>query len=276
MEVARRLVAERFPTARSAWLGGSVARGVATATSDLDITVLLAGPPAPVRESLRYGGWPVELFVHTEDSLAYYCGKDRDRRQPSMMRLVGETIVLMDRDGSAKRLQADCLARLAAGPAPLTEDELAMQRYRVSDLLADLLGADSNDVRTAVAALLWQEAAALLLTGERRWSGTGKGLLRELATYDEDQATTYAVTLPAALRAATTGDVAPLTAVVDKILAPYGGRLFEGFRLTGSVPTTAAATTCAATTAGATTDTAVTADPTSTAASGVPESPAAR
>ncbi|MFC0627973.1 nucleotidyltransferase domain-containing protein [Kribbella deserti] len=70
LEVAARLVGERFPGALAAWLGGSVARGTATRTSDLEITVLLAGPPAPYRESLEYGGWPVELFVHTEASLA--------------------------------------------------------------------------------------------------------------------------------------------------------------------------------------------------------------
>ncbi|MGH3996239.1 MAG: nucleotidyltransferase domain-containing protein [Pseudonocardiaceae bacterium] len=46
-EVARRLVAEWFPQARTAWVGGSVARGDETSNSDLDVTVLLEGPPAP-------------------------------------------------------------------------------------------------------------------------------------------------------------------------------------------------------------------------------------
>jgi predicted nucleotidyltransferase len=54
-QVASELVAQRFPDARAAWLGGSVAPGTATSTSDLDITVLLAGPPAPMRESLFAG-----------------------------------------------------------------------------------------------------------------------------------------------------------------------------------------------------------------------------
>lgn len=236
VEVARRLVAERFPQARAAWLGGSAARGTATSTSDLDITVLLSGPPAPMRESLRYADWPVELFVHTESSLAHYCRKDHDRRQPSMMRLVGESIILLDTEvgGLAMRLQADCVAQVEAGPDALSEDELAMLRYRVSDLLEDLIGADSNDVRAVVAASLWQEAAALLLTGDRRWSGTGKGLLREVAAYDSDCGTAHAVALADGLRAAACGDPAPLTTETDKILAAYGGRLFAGFQLAGS------------------------------------------
>jgi hypothetical protein len=126
-----------------------------------------------MRESLRYADWPVELFVHTERSLAHYCGKDHDRRQPSMMRLVGESIILLDTTevgDLAMKLQADCMAQVEAGPEALSEDELAMLRYRVTDLLEDLVGANSNDMRAVVAASLWQEAAALLLTGDRRWS----------------------------------------------------------------------------------------------------------
>jgi predicted nucleotidyltransferase len=237
VEVARRLVAERFPQARAAWLGGSVAGGTATSTSDLDITVLLPGPPAPMRESLLYADWPVELFVHTERSLAHYCGKDHDRRQPSMMRLVGESIILLDTTevgDLAMKLQADCLAQVGTGPEALSEHELAMLRYRVSDLLEDLIGADSNDIRAVVAASLWQEAAALLLTGDRRWSGTGKGLLREVAGYDNDCGTAHAVALADGLRAAVSGDPVPLTIETDEILAAYGGRLFAGFRLSAS------------------------------------------
>jgi hypothetical protein len=232
-ETARRLVKERYPQARAAWLGGSVAQGTATATSDLDITVLLPGPPAPLRESLRYDDWPVELFVHTEQSLAKYCEKDRQRRQPSMMRLVGETIVLLDTDGSGAALQATGKAQLLAGPPPLSPQDIAMLRYKITDLLEDLIGANSNDVRTAVASLLWQEAATLLLTGAQHWTGTGKGLLRELAAYDATHTTKYAAALPAAFRDAATGTPTALITTVDTILKPHGGRLFAGFQLSG-------------------------------------------
>src|SRR3954453_13674836 len=66
---ARAFVREAFPQARAAVLGGSAARGQATATSDLDIVVILDGPPAPYRETLRYGGWLVELFAKTPSPL---------------------------------------------------------------------------------------------------------------------------------------------------------------------------------------------------------------
>ena len=230
-EVARRLVAEQYPQARAAWLGGSVVRGDASATSDLDITVLLDGPPAPMRKSLEYGGWPVELFVHTEESLAYFCDKDRQRRQPTMMRLVGESLVLIDTDGSGVRLQQTCLEDVATGPAALTVAELELLRYTITCLLDDLADAPTDDMRTAIASVLWQDAARLLLTGARRWSGTGKGLLKELQTYDELRGTDHARTVLAGVRAASSADTRQLIEATDAILDLYGGRLFAGFEL---------------------------------------------
>lgn len=70
-DIARSLFCERFPGARPAWLGGSTVLGMATPTSDLDISVLLDGPPAPYRESLRHQGGQVELFVHTEEAMQH-------------------------------------------------------------------------------------------------------------------------------------------------------------------------------------------------------------
>jgi predicted nucleotidyltransferase len=225
-EVARRVVAEQYPDARAAWLGGSVVRGDASSTSDLDITVLLSGPPAPMRRSLEYGGWPVELFVHTEDSLAHFCDKDQQRRQPSMMRLVGESVVLLDTDGSGARLRQDGLDKVAAGPRALTPPELDLLRYGITCLLDDLADAATDDVRTALASMLWQDAARLLLTGSRHWSGTGKGLLRELKAYDEQHGSDHAHALVAGVR-----DTDALVEEVHGILDQFGGRLFAGFEL---------------------------------------------
>ncbi|MEU4293539.1 nucleotidyltransferase domain-containing protein [Kribbella sp. NPDC026596] len=229
-DVALRLVTEQFPAARAAWLGGSVVRGNASPTSDLDITVLLDGPPAPMRKSLEYGGWPVELFVHTEKSLAHFSGKDQDRRQPTMMRLVGESVVLLDTDGSGVRLQEACLAEVAAGPKPLTSTELDLLRYTITNLLDDLSDA-TGDERTAIASILWQDAARLLLTGARHWSGTGKGLLREVVAYDKAHGTDHAQALMHGVRT----DDNTLAEAVDRILAAHGGRLFDGFELAADV-----------------------------------------
>lgn len=89
--VARQLVAERFPDAIQAWLGGSVVNGGATLTSDLDVTILLDIAEVH-RESLVFHGWPVELFVHDDRSIRYFVDKDLARRRPTMARLVATSL----------------------------------------------------------------------------------------------------------------------------------------------------------------------------------------
>jgi predicted nucleotidyltransferase len=233
---ARAVVAEGFPGCRAAWLGGSVVRGIATRGSDLDITVLIEGPPAPYRDSRRYASWPVELFVHSERSLQDYVSREVTERRPALPRLVGESVVLVDRDGSGFRWQQHCLDLLHAGPAALTDEERDRMRYGVTDLLDDLAHADAGPERVATAMLLAQEAQRLLLLGSQHWVGTGKWLTRELADLDRLLGEHWVSRFTGALVEAANGDVAGLGAVSSDVLDRNGGPLFEGYRARGRVP----------------------------------------
>ncbi|MEV0296146.1 nucleotidyltransferase domain-containing protein [Nocardia sp. NPDC050710] len=235
--LARRLVLEKFPQARAAWLGGSVITGMTTPASDLDITILLTGSPAPYRESLRHERWPVELFVQTETSLMACCGMEVEHRKPTTLRLIGESEVLIDSDGSGHRLRGLFLRLLDAGPPPPTADEIRSARYGITDLLNDLTATETEDERMMIAITLWQRLAELLLTGHGRWIGGGKWLQREIRSLDAHTGSAYAHRLPDALRAVTAGDSGPMIAVTGEILDLFGGPLFEGYR---AVPAEAA------------------------------------
>ena len=230
---ARRLVADRFPDARAAWLAGSVVTGTATPTSDLDITVLLPGPPAPFRESLEYDGWPVELFVHSRESVARWLAKDLERRRPTLARLISTGVVLLDVDGAGTALAEECAGILAAGPGPLPGADLDSMRYGLTDLLDDLADADDPTVAAAVGFATWEAAAHLLLAADRRWWGTGKWLVHELREYDAAHETSYALRLHAGLAAAVGGDGVLLAVVAEEILDGAGGRLWVGYRAEG-------------------------------------------
>lgn len=227
---ARHVVAQRFPKARAAWLGGSVFTGTTTPTSDLDITVLLEGHPAPYRSSEVVDVWPVEFFVQTEESLLDFCAQDRARRRPTTMRLVGSALVLVDRDGSGRRLQQMLHRMDELGPPAASSEELDRLRYAVSDLLADLESARTGDEALAVAATLLREAGDLLLVTRRRWSGSGKWLLREIEALDRDHGTRHAEPLMHGLRAAAGHDTGPMREAVRGILDHAGGPLFGGYR----------------------------------------------
>jgi len=230
---AKALVAERFPGARGAWLAGSVVSGQATATSDLDITVLLPGPPAPFRQSLEYDGWPVELFVHTRESIARWIEKDLERRRPTLVRLISSGVVLVDTEGAGVALAEECAMILAAGPGPLSAAERDSLRYALTDLLDDLADCTDPVTGAALAFATWEQAARLLLAVDGRWWGTGKWLVRELRDHDAARGSSYAIRLHAGLVAAVERDPVLLTVVVEEILDAAGGRLWVGYRAGG-------------------------------------------
>jgi hypothetical protein len=245
-KIAHRLVSHRFPEARAAWLGGSAADGTGTVTSDLDITVLLAGAPAPYRESVFYGGWPVELFVQTEESIRWFCAGERREGRPTTLRLIGAATILVDRDGSGTRLQDACLTELEAGPDPVDQVRLDDLRYRVGDLLDDLSGGGPEHEQLMVAADLWRLTLELLLAGSGRWLGGGKWLHREAQAHDQAAGTEYAETLGRAVRAVAEGSREPMIGVVSEVLELFGGPLFDGYRVEGPAPARRSASSASA------------------------------
>jgi len=220
---ARALVAERFPRAVAAFLGGGVLSARRTATSDLDIVVVIEGPPAPFRESLHWRGWPVELFVHDRESITAYFARDAAERKPSLARMIAEGVTLLDR-GLADAIRAEAGAVLAAGPAAPSPSELDWCRYGLTDLLDDLAGSTDDGETAVICWTLWTRTAqlALLLTGN--WLGGGKWLLRELRAADP----ALAADMIAAI-----GSPERLTALADRVLERAGGRRFDGFVASG-------------------------------------------
>lgn len=127
-------------------VGGSVLTDRRTPKSDLDMVVVTAPREAPYRRSLRWDGWPVEILVHDERSLAAYCADDLARRWPGIPRLMAEGVVVADRDGLGTRLQAEMRRRSAAGPPA----ELDAGRHELTDLLDDLAAVSERSGRNAI------------------------------------------------------------------------------------------------------------------------------
>jgi hypothetical protein len=222
--LAQRIVDERFPAARAAFLAGSAAEGRANAFSDLDIVVLLDGPPAPYRETVRVDGWPVELFVHTKESMGYWFGVEQAQGSCTLAHMLATGIGLAGPDIDP----AQELARVhvAEGPPEWTADAIQYRRYLLSDALDDLSGARDDNERDAVAGQVLVSTAQLRLALARHWQGNGKWLYRRLRECDEE----LAERLYAGHRVVVAGsDPNGFVATVDDVLAPLGGRLSDGF-----------------------------------------------
>jgi hypothetical protein len=223
----RDLIAELFPQVRWAILAGSVITAARTAGSDLDIVVLLgaADSRAPYRESRRFRGWPVELFVHDEQTLAHYLAEELAVRKPTLHRMVADSVALV---GDPSRRQARCGVVLSSGPTPLTPAERELGRYGLTDLIDDLVHASDPGEKSVIAATLWTSVARQVLEFAGHWPGNGKWLLRELRALDHDFAARWL---------AAQGDSAAIETMAREVLDQrMGGPLFEGFHAVGERP----------------------------------------
>jgi len=217
---ARALINDRFPTARAAFLGGGVLSARRTATSDLDIVVVLAGPGPSHRESLIWRGWPVELFVHRVGTIGAWFAKDVAGRRPTLARMCTGGEILADADGTAAMVLAQAMAVLTAGPPPPEQAELDRLRYGLSDLLDDLAGSTDPGETVVICwnVIVASAELALLLAG--CWLGSGKWLLRELRAADPALADELI---------AARDDPGRLAGIADSVLARAGGRLWAGY-----------------------------------------------
>lgn len=214
-----------FPDATGGLVAGSVARGEDTPTSDLDLLVLLPGPPAPLRRTERVHGRVVEFFVHTEASFVEFVDRETRLRRSPLLHMGAHGLVIRDRDGGMTRLHDLARARWAAGPAELSDAEIEDHRYRLTGLLDDLADEWRGTGVAGVATATFTEVADLALATRGRWGGRGRWLVRRLAETDA----VLADELVAGLRAALDGDATALVHCGRAELDRVGGRCEEGY-----------------------------------------------
>lgn len=135
--VAQRLWSERYPSASMLFCGGSVVRGEGYPRSDLDVVVVFDKVPNAWRESFEFAGWPVEVFAHDAETLAYFVAQDGARGRSSLAQMVAEALVVPVESPSARAIQTWAANVLATRPRVPALSALAEERYFLTDLLND-------------------------------------------------------------------------------------------------------------------------------------------
>jgi hypothetical protein len=125
------------------------------------------------------------------------------------------------------RLKQSARELLEAGPPPWDAEELALRRYRLTDWVDDMRYPRSAEELVATGAWLYQDVAEFYFRTRGLWSAHSKTIPRRLRKADALFAEKF-------LRAfdALFADKRPEPAVslVEELLEPFGGLLFEGFR----------------------------------------------
>jgi hypothetical protein len=230
IEAARAVVEEHHADARAAFLGGSVVTERRTENSDLDLVVVLHGAPAPYRSSFRRHGWPVEMFVHTEETWHAFVDREVPQRRSPLLFMCADGLLLLDVDGTGERMADTCRRLVAAGPPPATVEEIEDRRYAITDLLDDLAACTDRSERLFICSELTVRTAELALAVGGSWSAGGKWLARLLDT----AAPGLNARLHNGVQQALEGRPEHLVGVVDSVLEQGGGRLWAGYRRSGT------------------------------------------
>jgi predicted nucleotidyltransferase len=225
LEAGKQFILKYFPQCQGAVLAGSVVRGEATDTSDLDIVVFDESIRSSYRESLIDFGWAIEVFVHNKTSYIAYFESDYLRAMPSLPRMVSEGIILKD-DGMIELIKNEANELLEIGPEEWSLETIITKRYFITDSLDDFIGCTNRAEEMFVANKLAELVSEFILRTNRKWIGTSKWIVRSLKQYDEKYSEDFVEAFDVYYKK---GEKNHIINLVDKALEPYGGRIFNGF-----------------------------------------------
>lgn len=233
LEAAQRILSAQFPDAMAAFLTGSALTPRRTSTSDLDIVIVLPGPPAPFRETIREYGWLIELFVQTRASIKYFSDLEIARHHATTLKMIVDGHILVSAQGEAERVQSEATNRLHKGPLALSIEEVRRRRYELTDQLDDFIGASDPIELLFIGQQLVVGTSELALLSKSQWLASGKWLPRYLAESDPELSIQLFKAIESVI---TSGNKEPMKVAVLGILSRVEGPLAEGYRISGEIP----------------------------------------
>ncbi|WP_274307261.1 nucleotidyltransferase domain-containing protein [Solibacillus daqui] len=227
LKAARQFVEKYFPNCQAALLAGSVVRGEATTTSDLDIVIFDKEVKNPYRESFIEFEWPIEVFVHNLTSYKHYFAMDYERARSSLQKMLVEGFVVKD-DGIVEQIKKEAQQILENGPQHWSLQTIDAKRYFITDVLDDFIGCTTIHEELFIVNMLAELISEFILRTNDKWVGTSKWVFRLLKAHDEQIALQFFEAFNFYYE---TKDKTQIITFVDHVLEPFGGRLFEGFSM---------------------------------------------
>jgi predicted nucleotidyltransferase len=212
IQVTQEILDRRYSDARVIFLAGSIVRGESTPFSDLDLVVIFDKLPAAYRESFHFQRFPIEAFVHDPETLNYFLYEiDRPSGIPSLAQMILEGVEIPKPNDLSRSLKELATSVMQLRPPELTEEDVRKLRKLV-----------------ATGAELYEVLATYYLRTNGLWSAKGKSIPRILRQADANLSLRYAASFDELFAHGLPENVVSL---VEEILRPRGGFLFEGHRL---------------------------------------------
>jgi hypothetical protein len=228
IEDAKNFIESHFQCCQFALVAGSVIRGEGTKTSDLDIVVIDLTISKAYRESFMKFGWPIEVFVHNQQSLKEFFLSDVGRRRPSLVKMISEGVILRDSTEIGQELKAEANELLRKGPEPFSEKEAKLERYFITEMLDDLIGTDRFEEEVFIINELVERLCNFILVNNQEWVGRGKWIPCLIKKFDQRL---YNDLMTALEDFYSSKNKELIKNFVERELDRYGGRYFEGFSI---------------------------------------------
>jgi hypothetical protein len=139
--------------------------------------------------------------------------------------MVSEGVVLRD-TGILDSIRNEANQLLAEGPEEWSSETIDTKRYFITDALDDFIGCNNRSEAIFIAGTLAELVSEFVLRTNKRWIGASKWIIRSLRDYDKNFAEQFAEAFDEFYK---NDDKTDVIRIVDRVLDPYGGRLFEGF-----------------------------------------------
>ena len=224
----QKLIKERYIQAKAVFWGGSVAANQGTSASDLDLVIVFEEVAHAYREAFIYDGWPIDAFIHDLNTLRYFCGKlEASDGKPALINMILHGQAILAQNSVSMEAKAIASEALANGPDTWNQAQIDKERFLITDILDDIKSPKNKEEQIISAVHLFEPLLQFYFRAARKWTASGKSLIRLFKQENPELAEEWTMAFEILIQ---TGDSTAVETVVTKILEPYGGYLWDGFR----------------------------------------------
>jgi len=228
LQTIRKLIKERYSNAKAVFWAGSVSQNQGTSASDLDLIIVFESLPHAYRETFIYDEWPIDAFIHDTDTLRYFFEESRTGNGISgLSYMILHGCEVTDPSAFSENIKTLAQKVLDAGPAVWDKKQIDKERFLITDVLDDIKYPASRDEQIASAARLLKVLGQYYFRSQNKWCASGKSLIRYLQKDNHDLALEFNQSFESLFQK---GDTLGIKNLVQKILAPHGGLLWDGFK----------------------------------------------
>lgn len=228
LSTIQKLIKERYAQAKAVFWAGSVAKNQGTIASDLDLVIVFDEIDHAYREAFIYDGWLIDAFIHDLGTLRYFCGSlEVSDGRPALIHMILQGHEVLSQSCVSEEAKIIAQKVLENGPNKWSHAQIDKERFLITDILEDIKFPKNKHEQITSAVHLFEPLLQFYFRGQGKWFASGKALIRLFEAENRKLAGEWMAAFEGLVK---TGDALPIEKVVIKILMPYGGFLWDGFK----------------------------------------------